>query len=142
MVPRRGNDGCKGLVIFLMRFWIPESPRWLITHGQSRRAAATIAEIEERCPPPGGDAKRAIRTTVRLRTRSHTPLAEVVRTSLQTYPQRAAVGLSLMASQAFFYNAIFFTYALILTEAAPSHVLATVHDFARVVARKIRPRSP
>jgi MFS family permease len=105
-----------GLVIFLMRFWIPESPRWLITHGQARRATATIAEIEERCPPPGGDAKQDIRTTVRLRTRRHTPLAEVVRTLLQTYPQRTAVGLSLMASQAFFYNAIFFTYALILTD--------------------------
>jgi MFS family permease len=48
--------------------------------------------------------------------RTHTPIGEVVRTLFQSYPQRAFVGLSLMASQAFFYNAIFFTYALILTD--------------------------
>jgi MFS family permease len=108
-----------GLVIFLMRFWIPESPRWLITHGQTRRAEQIIAEIEDRCAAAGEDAKgrvkRRVGTTVRLRTRSHTPFAEVIRTLLRTYPQRTAVGLSLMMSQAFFYNAIFFTYALVLT---------------------------
>jgi MFS family permease len=56
------------------------------------------------------------RAKVRLQARSHTPLAQFVRTLLHTYPQRTVVGLSLMASQAFFYNAIFFTYALILTD--------------------------
>ena len=64
----------------------------------------------------GEDTARRDLKRVRLRTRSHTPLAQVVRTLLFTYPQRTAVGLSLMASQAFFYNAIFFTYALVLTD--------------------------
>jgi MFS family permease len=53
---------------------------------------------------------------VKLRARTHTPLLEVARTLLASYPQRTLVGLSLMAAQAFFYNAIFFTYALILTD--------------------------
>jgi MFS family permease len=120
-----------GLAIFFMRFWIPESPRWLMTHGQARRAEAIVAEIESRSLPAGRDATPDVRTQdvrtqdvqekdlptmVKLRTRSHTPLAQVVKTLLHTYPQRTAVGLSLMASQAFFYNAIFFTYALILTD--------------------------
>jgi MFS family permease len=105
-----------GLAIFLMRFWIPESPRWLMTHGHVRRAEAIVAEIESRSDLRGRDATRAIPATVRLHTRSHTPLAQVARTLFRTYPQRTAVGLSLMASQAFFYNAIFFTYALILTD--------------------------
>ncbi len=103
-----------GIFIFLMRFWIPESPRWLMTHGQPQRAEAIVADIESR-----SERKAAAPTTpatVRLRARSHTPLAQVVRTLILTYPQRTAVGLSLMASQAFFYNAIFFTYALILTD--------------------------
>jgi MFS family permease len=104
-----------GLVIFLMRFWIPESPRWLMTHGQVRRAEAIVAEIEGRSAPRDRDAMRDLQT-VRLHTRSHTPLAQVMRTLFRAYPQRTAVGLSLMASQAFFYNAIFFTYALILTD--------------------------
>ena len=30
--------------------------------------------------------------------------------------RRALVGLTLMTAQAFFYNAIFFTYALVLTD--------------------------
>jgi MFS family permease len=120
-----------GLAIFFMRFWIPESPRWLMTHGQVRRAEAIVAEIESRSIPAGRDAApdawtrdvrtqdvrtQDVRTMVKLHTRSHTPLAQVVKTLLRTYPQRTAVGLSLMASQAFFYNAIFFTYALILTD--------------------------
>ena len=53
---------------------------------------------------------------IRLRTRTHTPLGEVVATLFRTQRQRTFVGLSLMAAQAFFYNAIFFTYALVLTE--------------------------
>jgi MFS family permease len=48
--------------------------------------------------------------------RHHTPLAEVARTLFSTYRQRSVVALVLMAAQAFFYNAIFFTYALVLTE--------------------------
>ena len=53
---------------------------------------------------------------MRFRARSHTPLSEVAHTLFQRHRQRTLVGLSLMAAQAFFYNAIFFTYALILTD--------------------------
>ena len=53
---------------------------------------------------------------VRLRARTSTPLREVARTLFKRHRQRTYVGLSLMAAQAFFYNAIFFTYALILTD--------------------------
>jgi MFS family permease len=48
--------------------------------------------------------------------RTHTPLREVAHTLFRLHRQRAAVGLVLMAAQAFFYNAIFFTYALVLTD--------------------------
>ena len=53
---------------------------------------------------------------MRLRTRSHTPLAEVAHSLFHVHRQRTFVGLTLMAAQAFFYNAIFFTYALVLTD--------------------------
>jgi len=105
-----------GLVIFVMRFWIPESPRWLMTHGQAQRADAIVAWVEHQSLPPGHGAPRARFPKVKLRMRTHTPLREVVRALLGTYRQRTFVGLSLMAAQAFFYNAIFFTYALILTD--------------------------
>jgi MFS family permease len=105
-----------GAVIFVMRLWIPESPRWLMTHGYPERAQAIMADIEGRAGARREDAVLSAGRTIRLRARTHTPLLEVVRTLLTTYPERTFVGLSLMAAQAFFYNAIFFTYALILTD--------------------------
>jgi MFS family permease len=105
-----------GLVIFVMRLWIPESPRWLMIHGHPQRAEAVVTQIEHQLGIPGRDPARPDFPRVKLRTRTHTPLTEVARTLFQTYPQRTLVGLSLMAAQAFFYNAIFFTYALILTD--------------------------
>jgi MFS family permease len=102
-----------GLVILVMRIWIPESPRWLVTHGFQTEADAVVRGIEAQFAT--GDRAREGKK-VRLRTRSHTPLGEVARALFVTYRQRTLVGLSLMAAQAFFYNAIFFTYALILTD--------------------------
>jgi MFS family permease len=104
-----------GLVILVMRLWIPESPRWLITHGFKREADTIINEIEahfDRSSNSNSDARRR----VRLRTRDHTPLRKVAHTLFQTYRRRTFVGFALMSAQAFFYNAIFFTYALVLTE--------------------------
>jgi MFS family permease len=105
-----------GLVILVMRLWIPESPRWLMTHGRAREAEAVVADIETSFASRGAKLDTTALPRVRLRARSHTPLREVFDTLLNTHRQRALVGLTLMTAQAFFYNAIFFTYALILTD--------------------------
>ncbi len=105
-----------GLVIFVLRVWIPESPRWLITHGRQEEAEAVMRSIEDRFARAGSVLAKGPFPTVKLRARAHTPFAEFARAMLHTYPRRTVVGLSLMASQAMLYNAVFFTYALILTE--------------------------
>ncbi|MBN8984009.1 MAG: MFS transporter, partial [Rhizobiales bacterium] len=105
-----------GLVVFVMRLWIPESPRWLMIHGYPERASAIVADIERSVKGGRAIAAGTVWPTIKLRMRSHTPLGEVARTLFQRYRQRSLVGLALMVAQAFFYNAIFFTYALVLTE--------------------------
>jgi MFS family permease len=103
-------------VIFVMRMWIPESPRWLVTHGRAAEADAIVAGIERSLREQGHALTAGPFARIRLRMRSHTPLREVAGVLFTTERQRSLVGLSLMAAQAFFYNAIFFTYALILTD--------------------------
>jgi MFS family permease len=110
------TGACLGLVVFVMRMWIPESPRWLMIHGRPEQAHAIVEEIERSVIGHVQDPRQYAFPKIRLRMRDHTPLGEVARTLLVTYRQRALVGLALMIAQAFFYNAIFFTFALVLSD--------------------------
>jgi MFS family permease len=105
-----------GLIVFVMRMWIPESPRWLVIHGHPDAADAIVDDIERSVKGQSRDPRQHPWPKIKLRMRDHTPLREVARTLFSTYRQRALVGLALMIAQAFFYNAIFFTFALVLTE--------------------------
>jgi MFS family permease len=102
-------------VILFMRRWIPESPRWLVTHGGVAEADAIVSGIEDGLRRQGHTIDMGQFIPERLRTRTHTPLREVANAIFKMYRQRALVGLALMVSQAYFYNAIFFTYPLVLT---------------------------
>ena len=106
-----GIGAALGLVILYLRRFIPESPRWLMTHGRIDAAEGVVRQIEERNAAAGivpGEPTR-----LRL-VPGPVGLRDVARALLRTYPRRSLYALVLMASQAFFYNAIFFTYALVL----------------------------
>jgi MFS family permease len=105
-----------GLIIFIIRMWIPESPRWLMIHGRIDEARSIVDGIESELHQPISRAAEERLPSIRLKTRRFTPLREVFRTLFRTERRRTLVGLSLMTAQAFFYNAIFFTYALVLTD--------------------------
>jgi MFS family permease len=110
------TGACLGLVVFVMRMWIPESPRWLMIHGRPGQAETIVADIERSVLGDATDTRQRVWPKIRLKMRDHTPLREVAHTLFTVYRQRSLVGLALMIAQAFFYNAIFFTFALILTD--------------------------
>ena len=114
------TGACLGLVVFVMRMWIPESPRWLMIHGRPDQARAIVEDIERsvtgKAQEQLEDPRQQSLSKIKLKMRDHTPLREVAHTLFSVYRQRSLVGLALMIAQAFFYNAIFFTFALVLTE--------------------------
>jgi MFS family permease len=110
-----GIGAVLGLVILYLRRFVPESPRWLMTHGRVAEAEAIVTEIESRVGAGTGTALPPASGRVSVVGTARVSLATVAQTLLRAYPRRTLLGVVLMASQAFFYNAIFFTYALVLT---------------------------
>ncbi|HEV2305395.1 MAG TPA: MFS transporter [Candidatus Acidoferrales bacterium] len=104
-----------GLFILLLRRHVPESPRWLMTHGRHQEAEQTIAEIEHRVEQELGKLPQPQGPPLIIHPRKSFGFGVVAKTMFSKYPARSFLSLSLMVSQAFLYNAVFFTYALILT---------------------------
>jgi len=105
-----------GVLIWRLRGALPESPRWLLMHGYAEQAERTVTEIERQVEASGHelapvDDRKALEVRA-LRPLGYVALGKVL---LGAYPSRSALSLSLMISQSFLYNAIFFTYGLVLT---------------------------
>jgi predicted MFS family arabinose efflux permease len=104
-----------GLVIIFVRHFLPESPRWLMTHGREEEAERIVSEVEQQIQQGTGRPLPPVTAKpLKIRVRHHTPWREIVRHIVVVERKRSFLSLTLMASQAFFYNAIFFTYALLL----------------------------
>ncbi|HSB03934.1 MAG TPA: MFS transporter [Thermodesulfobacteriota bacterium] len=110
-----GIGAALGLCILLLRRRVPESPRWLLTHGHREEAEQTVANIEARVEELTDRKLEMPADFITIYPRKHFGFGSVIRTMFKKYWTRSLLAFSLMVSQAFLYNAVFFTYALILT---------------------------
>jgi MFS family permease len=109
-----GIGATLGLIVIFFRRWIPESPRWLMIHGRNSEAQAIVDEVERKIISDPEMLPAHDSPPTRIYTRTHTPWREIWNAVAHEHRHRSFLGLVLMLTQAFFYNAIFFTYALVL----------------------------
>jgi MFS family permease len=110
-----GVGGSLGAAVLILRLYVPESPRWLMLRGYEDQANNVAREIEDKVSHgnaaslPAPEGKK-----LKIKVRDHTPLKEIFRNMLGDNRQRSFLALTLMVGQAFFFNAVFFTYALVV----------------------------
>jgi MFS family permease len=109
-----GIGATLGLIVIFFRRWIPESPRWLMIHGRNFEAEKIVGEVERSVVADPEILPEHEFPPTRIHTRTHTPWREIWNAIVHEHRRRSFLGFVLMATQAFFYNAIFFTYALVL----------------------------
>lgn len=109
-----GLGAVLGLVILLVRRNMPESPRWLLLHGRIGEANAVMDSIEQAAREQPGAVPDEPAPKVNITVLGSTGFRHIARVLLQQHRRRSVFGLVLMVCQAFFYNAIFFTYSMIL----------------------------
>jgi MFS family permease len=111
-----GLAAIMGFAILLVRRNVPESPRWLFLHGYDAEAERVTGDIERQVVDSTGQELLPPRRTLRVKQRGPMGIGEIASVVFKMYPKRTFVGLALFTGQAFLYNAIFFTYALVLTQ--------------------------
>jgi MFS family permease len=109
-----GLGAILGLGILLVRRYVPESPRWMFIHGRDEEAEELVSEIEQMVAEQTDSELDAPERSIKIRQRRAIGFGTVTKTVFKLYPKRTVLGLSLFIGQAFLYNSVFFTYALVL----------------------------
>jgi MFS family permease len=109
-----GIGAVLGTSILLLRRFVPESPRWLVTHCRNDEAEATVKDIENRVEASGGQKLAPPDQTLTVHPRRSFGLGLIFSSMVGKYRERSILALTLMIAQSFLYNAVFFTFGLIL----------------------------
>src|SRR6202046_4601912 len=110
-----GVGGSLGAAVLVLRLYVPESPRWLMLRGYEEQANKVVKEIEDKVSKgnpaslPAPEGKK-----LKITVRDFTPMREIFRNMMGDNRKRSFLALTLMVGQAFFFNAVFFTYALVV----------------------------
>ncbi|MER7660133.1 MULTISPECIES: MFS transporter [unclassified Streptomyces] len=105
-----------GLVILLVRRHVPESPRWMFIHGQSKEAEKLVDQVEREIEEETGRPLPEPATEITIEQRRSIGFVEIGRSVFRDYPRRATLGFALFIGQAFLYNAITFGFGSILVK--------------------------
>ena len=104
-----------GLVIIFVRRHLPESPRWQVMHGYEDEANKTIDFIEHEVEQGGRQLPEVpTEKAIEIQPSENIGYVALARVLFREYPSRSVYGATLMITQSFLYNAIFFTYTLVL----------------------------
>jgi MFS family permease len=104
-----------GLVIIFVRRHLPESPRWQVMHGYEAEANKTIDFIEHEVEQGGRELPKVpAEKAIEIQPTENIGYVALARVLFREYPGRSVYGATLMITQSFLYNAIFFTYTLVL----------------------------
>src|SRR5581483_4774506 len=128
-----GLGAILGIAVLLTRRAIPESPRWLMIKGRTDEAEKIVSRIEKRVASSTGEELDRVDDTIELEPREATGFVEIAKTMFSRYRSRTVLGLMMMSAQAFAYNAVFFTYGLVLTtfmHANSAHIGLYIVPFA------------
>jgi MFS family permease len=105
-----GIGALLGIGVFILRLSVPESPRWLMLRGKEEDADKIVKAIEQKVRDlPAVEGKK-----LKINVRDHTPLGEIFKNMFKDNRKRSILGLVLMVGQSFFFNAVFFTYGLVV----------------------------
>jgi MFS family permease len=110
-----GLGAILGIGVLITRRLLPESPRWLMIKGRSDEANKIVGEIEKRVAAETGEQLDEPEGSIEIEPRESTGFGTIAKTLFSRYRSRTVLGLTMMSAQAFAYNAVFFTYGLVLT---------------------------